>query len=314
MLVLLKAGCMAGKFNRAYTLKIETNDFLNWLSIEKPFTVEFDIRKSTLASSNSGNFVIYNLNESHRRSLFKDYYDTDTRDPITDQFRFRSVQFYGGYKTDKYEMLPRIFNGDLRSAYSFREGPDYRTELDCFEMSITRALGAIAKTLPAGATVAQAVLEIAKSLKNSGVKKAVIGSFLDQISQRKITLFGNPIDALQELVRNNFYFDGDTIFALNDNEVIPGEIVEINSDDGLLGTPKRSEGLIEFSMLFEPRIKIGQELILKSRTEPIYNGRYKVMGLNHRGTISESVCGDAITEVSLVMNQALKPVLTSISL
>jgi hypothetical protein len=34
-------------------------------------------------------------------------------------------------------------------------------------------------------------------------------------------------------------------------------------------------------------------------TEPQLNGQYKVVSIKHQGTISDAVCGDAITTVGL---------------
>jgi hypothetical protein len=294
-------------------MQVELSDGASFITIEPPFTLEFEVKKNTLASLNSGNFVIYNLNAANRNQIFMDRYDTSLKDS-RGNFYFRSVQFKAGYKNSDYTMLPMIFNGDLRSAYSYREGPNYRTELGCFEMSAARTKAKINTTLPASkAKKTEDILkEIVKSFAPYNIKKSVIDTFAKQVSQRGVTLFGSPIDILNELVKNKFYFDDDTILILEDDAVIPGEISLITSDSGLLGTPKRSKGLIEFDMLFEPRLRVSQLVELKSRTEPAFNGQYKLVGLEHRGTISENVCGDAVTSVTLTTEgKVFRPVNTS---
>jgi hypothetical protein len=66
-----------------------------------------------------------------------------------------------------------------------------------------------------------------------------------------------------------------------------------------LGKPYQEAGILHFSMLFEPRLKIAQAINLVSMTEPQLNGQYKVVSIKHQGTISDAVCGDAITTVGL---------------
>jgi hypothetical protein len=58
-------------------------------------------------------------------------------------------------------------------------------------------------------------------------------------------------------------------------------------------------------MIFEPRFLIGQALALESFTEKNFNGVYKVIGVKHKGVISDSVCGNAITSVTLWHGPAL---------
>jgi hypothetical protein len=57
--------------------------------------------------------------------------------------------------------------------------------------------------------------------------------------------------------------------------------------------------MLDFEMLFEPRLTIGQTVQLKSDTNRIFNGIYKVMGFEHSGTISDAVAGPCKTSVSL---------------
>ena len=52
-------------------------------------------------------------------------------------------------------------------------------------------------------------------------------------------------------------------------------------------------------MIFEPRLQIGQFIDIQSKTETIYNGTYKVIGIEHSGTISDSQSGTCKTKVSL---------------
>jgi hypothetical protein len=87
----------------------------------------------------------------------------------------------------------------------------------------------------------------------------------------------------------------------------PGGIPLITSDTGLLGTPRKLGALVEVDMIFEPRIAVNQYVELQSE-ETYFSGQYAVLGINHHGTISGALCGDAITTLSLWSGiQALEP-------
>ena len=84
------------------------------------------------------------------------------------------------------------------------------------------------------------------------------------------------------------------------NEIIVGEIPVISSATGLLGSPRRGNATLEFDMIFEPRLTIYQLVRLDSTTQPLYNRNWKVMGIEHQGTISPRISGDALTKVTLL--------------
>ena len=53
--------------------------------------------------------------------------------------------------------------------------------------------------------------------------------------------------------------------------------------------------MVEWDMLFEPRLTLFQIVYLQSAFNPKFNGAYKVMGFSHRGTVSKAVLGDYLT-------------------
>ena len=59
------------------------------------------------------------------------------------------------------------------------------------------------------------------------------------------------------------------------------------------------DGVVEIDMIFEPRLKVGQQLSVISGTEKRFAGTYKVMGFTHRGMISSSMDAPCITTVVL---------------
>ena len=282
---------MSSKFNRAYILRVETGDN-EFVEIKPPFTLEFNIQRNNLASSNTANFVIYNLNTANRSKIYKDIYDVGT---------FRAVQLFAGYAEKTGDLLPRVFNGNIKRAFSHRQGPDFRTEIECYDGQISNSTSDIAITLPASINTKDIIEAIAKNLKDVG--GVTVGKKFTDISSRSTALMGNPSEILSQLTGGKSYIDSGNLYALDKSEVVIGDIRLINVDNGLLGTPKKQETMIEIEMLFEPRIKPSQLIELQSSTEPRFNGYYKVTGIIHRGTISGAVGGEARTNLTMIQQK-----------
>jgi len=110
---------------------------------------------------------------------------------------------------------------------------------------------------------------------------------------------GNSMDALTQITQNQAYIDSGSLYALDNSEVLAGDIKLINADNGLLGTPKKQQTLVEVEMLFEPRIKPSQLIELQSSTDTRFNGTYKITGFTHRGVISGAIGGDCRTNITM---------------
>lgn len=277
------------KFGRVYELKVEVNPDANgepqgFVTIELPFTCEFTVTRQSWGSSQTAVFRIYNLAEVTRNLLYKDKYDT----PL-----YRNVQFRAGYDTFK----PLIFNGNLNRGSSYREGVNFITELECYDGGFQMVNGYTAETVIAGASAEKVVYKLASSLPEIRANP-IVGSWPVQNSRGEV-LFGNTWAIIQDKTDGKAIIDNGQVKALGDNEVIDGDIPLITSESGLLGSPRRTNAKIEFDILFEPRLTLGQLVELQSQTNRIFNGRYKVMGFEHTGTISPAIGGDCKTSCSL---------------
>lgn len=271
------------KFGRKYTLSIEVAGGQK-TEIQLPLTLEFDVRRNSLSSANTASFRIYNLSERTRNLIYFDRYN------ITE---FRAIQLRAGY--DKF--TPLIFNGTVRQAYSYREGVNMITSIECYDGGFGMVNGFTAQTIGIGTSATDVVRSLAASLPGLSAEP-IVGAF-NTINKRGEVLFGNTWQIISQKTGGLANIDNGQLKALQNNEVINGTVTKINSASGLLGSPKRSDALLDFDMLFEPALTIGQVVDLESSTNRIFNGRYKVMGLTHRGTISDAVAGDCTTTVSL---------------
>ncbi len=282
------------KFGRSYSISIgESNG--NTLTVELPFTIEFDIQRNDLASSNIASFRIYNLSAKNRNLLRKD---------IQDVLVFRPVTMRAGYGLNN----PVIFQGYVQQAWSVREGVNFITQIECFDGGQAFTTGQTSITATSGTPTAAVIDTLINSLPGTTV--GAIGSFPDTIS-RATPYNGSTTSILSDLTGGGFFIDNGKGYALGPNEVVPGDIQVINSASGLLGTPIRENLNVRLTMLFEPKLRIAQQVKLQSITGENFNGSYKVFSISHKGTISESVCGDAITTVGLINSNALVTVPTT---
>jgi hypothetical protein len=284
-----------GKFGRRYVLRVQTieSEFeadSRYVEIKYPITCEFNIVRHNMASSNTANFTLYNINPQTRNQIFKDQYD---------QTKILSIQFFAGYSEwEKAAPLPQVFNGTIKRASSIRNGQDFLTEIEAYDGAINMATEVVSATKPAGVSKQEIMETIKEGIKD--MASFTIGDKFNEATKRGVAIMGNPNDLMQQYSNNSFYIDSQNGYVLGENEVVEGEIRLINGDNGLLGTPRKYETLVEVEMLFEPRIKPSQLIELQSVTSERFNGVYKVTGITHNGVISDAVGGNCITKLQLL--------------
>ncbi len=287
------------KFGRTYSLKVQIDEELNAVEINFPMTLEFNIVRNTFASANTGVFTIYNLGIDRRRQIFHDRYD------VSDISTYKQVIMQAGYQSEENTPLSTIFQGNIRSAYSYKHKENWTTVIDCFDGGFGIINGQISASVGGSGnpwSVAGAVRQLVQSMP-----KVSMGTIdlPDVQSARGLSLFGNSWDIIRKLSGNNTaYIDNEKVNVVSQGSyVTPADgLPLITSDTGLLGTPRKLGKLIEVDMIFEPRIFLNQLVQLQS-LESYFNGQYAVMGFSHRGTISGAICGDAITTLSLWSGQ-----------
>lgn len=285
------------KFGRNYSLRVELNSG-DILTIAPPFTLEFDISRKLYSSANFSSLRIYNLSQNNRNQIRKD---------VTDYGNFRSVELAAGYG----KVLPIVFKGNITQAWSVREGTNFITQIESFDGGFAYSNGftdGAAGQFAAATPLKAVITSLADSLP--GVSLGAIGDY-SYITQpaRGPSYSGPTCSLLSELTGGGFFIDNSKVNCLGDSECLGGNIQVINAKSGLLGTPVREQTILHFDMLFEPQLLIGQKIQLQSVTDANFNGYYKITALHHRGIISESVCGSAVTTASMFYGtQALSTV------
>lgn len=262
----------------------------NTVNINFPLTCEFEVSRNTLATCNKGRFTVYNLKPETRKRIFKDRFATDV---------LRGINFQAGYVGQR--PLPYCFRGDIIEAFSYRKGRDWVTVIEANDGIFGVINSQIDKTFPAGTKPQNMIQTLIGSMKNitPGTVETGIGG---QAGARGTALSGNIWDIVNRLAGadGTAFIDGGQAHVIDKNSYLPGirGIATLNSQTGLLNTPRRQETIITVDMLFEPRAVVGQFINVVS-LEAINNGVYRVDGVTHRGTISGAVDGGVTTTLSL---------------
>lgn len=298
------------KFGRNYRLNVKVgklvkkNDrfFSQWdeeFDITYPLTINFQITRAQFSNINTAHFELFNLSESIRTKLYRDRFPSDPAKIIR-------VEFYAGYGTDT-QNLPLCFAGDVFDGYSDKKGgdPNIKTVLTCGVGVITYQTSYINQTFAAGTKPLNIIQTLcnAASLELGNPDSLVIANMPELKSSWSAV--GSAIDKLREYVGEKYVtIDGsmgvDKVWILGEYETLPQKQYYLTIDEtGLLGTPKRRDICLEIETLFEPRLMENEAIEIKSLTAPYFNGKYKIIGFNHLGTISGSVGGRCTTTALL---------------
>jgi len=265
------------KFGRSYRLVIDPKDGGDLIVIQLPLTINFTVQRDTQASLNHLDIDIYNLSETQRNRIFQDRFVRNDR----------TITFEAGY-----DSLSMIYTGNIFYANSWRKGTEIVTTISALAGLYDISQKMTFQTLASGSSIKEVleflVGELTKGSETLG--RGAVGDF-PEVLQRATVLNGNTYDLIKKYSGGNVFVDNGKVFVLKDSEVIPGELPLLSPETGLLDTPRRDAAYLTVNTLFEPRVTISQMVELQSSVLPVYNGSYKVIGINHQGTISSAVGG-----------------------
>lgn len=322
---------MAQKFNRNYTLYVETAlgevsgplapDQVRTIAIRPPFTIEFSVIRNTLSSTNEAKINVFNLGSITRDRIRKDQ---------TELSVYRGLELWAGYgdpiavkssldptlpaavsvpiANEAARLFPRIFRGNVTWAYSVRNGNNYITTIDAQDGGYASINANLGITFKAGTPVREVLIGLINSMP--GIRVGAIGTFPGSLLKAN-TYVGDPllaIDGIIEAFGGKRFIDSERMYLMTSGEYIQGSIPVISTDTGIIGVPRLQKTIITVDMVFEPGLTVGQAVELRTMTSPKFNGLYSVAGIEHRGMISESICGAVITTAYLTNT----PVLTKL--
>lgn len=262
---------------------------------EMPITMELDMDVAISTGENSAKIKLYNLNEQTRNLLYQPSWALPE---IEGKTSFRKVILEGGYGK---ELFP-LFVGVLKEGFSYREGVDQITYLDCVSSAFGLYNSFMTKAYATTVSNNQVISDIIQTMSEEGDLQKGYVTQVDGEFTKGSTIIGESFSVLNQFGVQVF-IDNNKLNALQLGEVIGGGTLKvplINSNNGLLGTPRfEGQGYLTISLMFQPNIRLGYAIELESDTFKWINGQYKVLGVKHQGIFSGTREGKLITTMSL---------------
>ncbi len=275
---------MTVKFGRSFRLTLDLKDGQPPIVVTLPFTIRFSVNRDIFNALNSLTLEIFNLSEAQRNRIFQDRY---IGGPPA-----KRVTLEVGYST-----LYLVYDGVIFRASSARDGTNITTNIECLSGRVDIAGTQTFATLQSGQTIGSVLRFLAGEFE--GITLGAIGDYGDQTLSRPVVLNGATWELIKQWSNDTVYIDNGKIYCLQNFEVLPG-VTTVNDATGILATPRRDQGYLLVQTLLEPGIDIKQQVELQSSVQPNYDGNYSVIGLVHRGIISDGVNGDCRTILKLL--------------
>lgn len=261
--------------------------------VEYPFTVDLAVSRNVYSQVNTAFVHLYGLAQLTREKIYKDRNDTIT---------YIEMKIFAGY--DDFNAL--IFDGTIKECQSYKESgaTEYITEIEAWDGGLGILNGTDNNSFADGTPVSTILETLCQNMPNIQIG-AISPEYEKKTILRPLYAGKKTYDDLAELVDGNLFIDNEYIYFLNERDVIEGEVNLINVDSGLLGSPRRSDTNLTIDLIFDPRLTVGQQIVLESQSLPYLNGIYKIVGVNHEGTISGAKCGSMITTLDLFIGTEL---------
>ncbi|WP_287497784.1 hypothetical protein [Pandoraea sp. CB10b_02] len=242
----------------------DTGDALDF----SEFRIVFQVRRGDVQTPNSALIKVYNVAPNTAAKALKDY----TR-----------VRLSAGYGA-----IPGlIFDGIIKQSWVGRE-----SATDTF-LAISAASGdawynnaVISKTFAAGSTVADHILAVTETLPKYGLSVGYIPEFQSNPLPRGQVFFGMARNAMRNIAQNlgADWSIQDTKFQIVPKDsFIPSEVVEVNSDSGMVGTPTQTQNGVDVLTLLNSNLRVST--LIKLDNDSIQRYQY---GLSVADTESNS--------------------------
>lgn len=287
------------KFQRTYTLKIQGRLGTEY-TFKDPITCIFDIQSQAAQGNNSSRFMLYNLAPSERSDLqFDSAIDIDAAGETVK----RAFQFRAGYESESYQ--PVLAEGNVKTAFSYRDGPDVITEIEVQDGLSAMQRSQISTTTSTGWNPRAEAVKLIETMKPQGVTLGAIGSLFNKLKPtRGVTWLGSTWDVLTRLARAQGGYaciNQQKLYLMGPRDVLeaPGALPVLDATTGLIGTPRRTGFTVTAEMIFEPRFVLMQRIKAQSIITPSIRGEFAVWRIGHRGIISGAKDGGVITSVQL---------------
>lgn len=233
--------------------------------------VVFKIDRDLKPQPNQSEIVIYNLSESSRAKL---------------EHVGQRVVLEAGYVGG----VAQVFSGDVRRAFSTKQGPDWLTKIEAGDGERAFAFARVSKSYGPGTKIADVLRDTVKSLKTdpgTALEKVgeVVGEFVSGFAQH-----AKASTELTRLLGQHGYSwsiqDG-RIEVLGPKDSLPETVPVLTSETGLVGSPtiavptKRTQpATMKCRSLLLPMLRPGQRVKLKAEA---ISGLFIATKVTHTG-------------------------------
>jgi hypothetical protein len=251
--------------------------------------IVFDVGRSLKREPNTAEVRIYNLNGDHRAQL-----QEQTTVPVRLEAGYEPSKLssstdaaLAGIGVDAQSTLSQLFTGDLRRAYSTREGPDWVTVIRSGDGEKAGRSQRVQMSFRPGVQWTQIYTDL---IKKAGVDvgnalSAITGSATFKMpTAAPVSIMGNALDEIERIGRSHGF---ETSVQDNALQVLPlGKAalnipVELSAQTGLIGSPEpASDGHVRFRSLLTGDIVPGRRVELTARS---FSGTYRVESVNYTG-------------------------------
>lgn len=214
---------MSFRFNRTYRLLIgKKGETKNAILIEPPMRITFDVQKDVESEPNENSIKIYNLSAETRKAVEKP--------------NLRCV-LYAGYAEENEPTL--LCSGDIATAYSYRDGGDWVTELFVLDGLIEIRDTAVSLGYAGGVSSQLILNDIAGQM---GLKLIAGEELIERKWANGFSFYGAARTALNKIVAGTgleWSVQNGELQVVNKARTTRRQGVVLAVDTGLIGSPER---------------------------------------------------------------------------
>ncbi|MFZ5440456.1 MAG: phage protein [Myxococcota bacterium] len=232
--------------------------------------IEFRVEKDLQSSPNNAEISVFNLSAESRAKL---------------EGSGQRVILQAGYEGTEAQ----IFSGDLRRAFSTKQGPDWVTKIEAGDGERSIAFPRLRESYRPGTSVADVVKKTLRSMggdSTTAVEKAsrLAGEFSSGYAQSGSS--SRELTTLLEPLGYTWSVQDGRIEILQEDETVADSAVLVSPESGLVGSPtiaaatKEKKAAVKLRTLLLPRLRPGQKLELRSES---MTGVLKALRVTHAG-------------------------------
>lgn len=253
--------------------------------------IAFNISKGVSSSANTAEIEIYNLTESHRNSIGREF------DEVTLEAGYLPPSGGGN--------VGIIFRGQIRDVEHTRDGPNIVTRISCGDGDRALRKATMAKSYPKGTPVKTVLEDAYTELEKYGVTRGEwkLPDGMEPNFKRPYYACGSCSRQLDTLGRGHGFY-----WSLQNQtmEIIPGDgfvggLVLITPQSGMIGVPTITDNGVKVSALLNPAIRPNRRVKVESQVLEMNaaNGVYRVSqcdysGDNMDGDFQVDITGESI--------------------